>query len=360
MSRRRPLHRDLRSAHHVDLLVVAAVCTVLLVRFYLRLTGYPQVGGATLHVAHMLWGGLLMLVALLLALAFVGRRSRLWAALAGGAGFGLFIDEVGKFVTRDHDYFYRPAIALIYVTLVLTYLAARGLRRRSPPSREESLVNALHELEEAVLHDFQAEERERTLRWLAPIEGDPLARHVAAIVREAPVAPAASPGLAARLHARALDAYRALAARRGFARALVLVLVAQLVVKLAAVGVVVLRDGGARSLAARIALLTREVDRLALAEWLQIGSSLLSAALVLAGVVALRHSRTLALRLFQRSILVSILFTQVFMFYREQWAALGVLALNLLLLVALDFMRAHETAAAAARAAAAPPAARTR
>jgi hypothetical protein len=348
MPRRPTLHRDLRSAHHVDLLVVAAVCTVLLTRFYLRLTGYPQVGGATLHVAHMLWGGLLMLVALVLALAFVGRRSRLWAAIAGGVGFGLFIDEVGKFVTRDHDYFYRPAVALIYVTFVLTYLAARGLRRRSAPSREESLVNALHELEEAVLHDFQAEERERTLRRLAPIEEDPLARHLAAIVREAPVAPASPPGLVGRWHARALAGYRALVRRRGFARALVAVLVAQLVVKLGAVGVVVLRDGGAEALAARIALVSAHVDRLALAEWLQIGSSLLSAALVLAGVVALRRSRTVALRLFHRSILVSILFTQVFMFYREQWAALGVLALNVLLLVALDFMREHEEAAARA------------
>ena len=172
-----------------------------------------------------------------------------------------------------------------------------------------------------------------------------VARHLAAVVREAPVAPSAPPGLVGRGRARALDAYRGLARRRGFARALVAVLVAQLVVKLVAVGVVLLRDGGAAALAARIALLSTHVDRLALAEWLQIGSSLLSAALVLAGVVALRRSRALALRLFHRSILVSILFTQVFMFYREQWAALGVLALNVLVLLALDFMREHEAAA---------------
>ena len=33
------------SSRGKTLLVVAAVCTVLLVRFYLRLTDYPQVGG---------------------------------------------------------------------------------------------------------------------------------------------------------------------------------------------------------------------------------------------------------------------------------------------------------------------------
>jgi hypothetical protein len=60
------------------------------------------------------------------------------------------------------------------------------------------------------------------------------------------------------------------------------------------------------------------------------------------GIVALRRSRTAALRLFQRSILVSIFITQVFMFYRSQWEALVVLAFNLLVLLALEYMLAHE------------------
>ena len=46
--------------------------------------------------------------------------------------------------------------------------------------------------------------------------------------------------------------------------------------------------------------------------------------------------------MFQRSILVSIFLTQVFMFYREQWAGLYLLAFNLLMLVALDFMIERE------------------
>src|SRR5918992_1217965 len=136
---RRPLLlRDLHSGHHLELFLVSAVSAVLAIRGYLRLTNYPQVGGESLHIAHMLWGGLLMLAALLILLAFIGESSRRLAAFVGGVGFGTFIDEVGKFITRDNDYFFRPAVALIYVTFVLTYIALRFVRRRPRPARRRS------------------------------------------------------------------------------------------------------------------------------------------------------------------------------------------------------------------------------
>jgi hypothetical protein len=83
---------------------------------FLHLSGYPTVGGESLHIAHMLWGGLLMLVALLLLLGFLGKPVKSAAAVIGGAGWGTFIDELGKFLTHDNDYFFEPTFALIYVT----------------------------------------------------------------------------------------------------------------------------------------------------------------------------------------------------------------------------------------------------
>ena len=51
--------RFARSIYGEDLLenfLISAVTAVLLVRLFLYLTGYPQLGGAGLHIAHLLWG----------------------------------------------------------------------------------------------------------------------------------------------------------------------------------------------------------------------------------------------------------------------------------------------------------------
>jgi hypothetical protein len=340
---RRRLVRDLRAGAQLDLFLVSAVASVLLIRFYLRLTGYPSVGGATLHIAHVLWGGLLMLAALILLLGFLGRASRRWAALLGGVGFGTFIDEVGKFVTRDNDYFYRPAVAMIYVVFVFAYFATRSIHRRRPPTGDEYLINALHELEEAALHDMQREERERALHYLARAGPDNrLAAELSGVIRELTEAPSRPPSRVERAGAELLRRYRRLARRPAFWGALVLFFAGQVIVKLLHVGILVLYPEAGGSLPAQLAFMSRRIDNYALPEWLQLGSSLLSAAFVGGGIIALQRSRQAALRLFQRSILISVFVTQVFMFYRSQWEALVVLAFNLLVLLALGYMRSHE------------------
>jgi hypothetical protein len=328
------------------LFLVSAVSTVLGIRAYLRLTNYPSVGGARLHIAHMLWGGLLMLAALIILLGFLGRRPKRWGAVVGGVGFGTFIDEIGKFVTRDNDYFYRPAVALIYITFVLTYLALRSVRASRTATHQEYLVNALQEMEEVALKDLQAEERDRALGYLARADvHDPLAAGLSDLLHRTAVMPTPRPGRVARLRRALAARYRDLTRHPAFANAIIVFFVGQLVVKLVHLAVLILDPEPYTTVAARLSLMARQIEGYSVAEWLQLGSSLVSAGFVALGVITIRRSRREGLRMFQRSILVSIFLTQVFMFYREQWAGLFLLAFNLLILSALDFMLEREARA---------------
>ncbi len=146
------LTQDIDGAEFVENFLIATVVAILATRWYLELTGYPQLGGGGLHIAHMLWGGLLLVIALLMNLLLLDRRVLNSSAVIGGVGFGLFIDELGKFITADNDYFYQPTIALIYLILILLYLGLRTVIKYSEISPEEYLANALHLVSDGVIH----------------------------------------------------------------------------------------------------------------------------------------------------------------------------------------------------------------
>jgi len=108
----------------LDSFVLSGVLTVLVVRGGLYLTGFPAIGGDSLHIAHVLWGGLFLVVAFLMLL-LGNKPNKLLTALLGGIGFGLFIDEIGKFITKDNDYFYRPAFVLMYLSFLAIWFLSR-------------------------------------------------------------------------------------------------------------------------------------------------------------------------------------------------------------------------------------------
>ena len=80
--------------------LITAVLTVLGLRVYLAAAHYPQLGGNGLHIAHVLWGGLAMAIAIGILLALLTWRAHWVAAAVGGAGLGLFI---AKEIVRAHD-----------------------------------------------------------------------------------------------------------------------------------------------------------------------------------------------------------------------------------------------------------------
>lgn len=114
----------------IDTFVVVSVATIIVIRTFLMLTGFPRIGGDSFHIAHMLWGGLALTVALLVSL-LQRQANRELLAVLGGVGFGFFIDEIGKFVTADNNYFYNGSFFLMYVILIAVWLVSRLLVVRS-------------------------------------------------------------------------------------------------------------------------------------------------------------------------------------------------------------------------------------
>jgi hypothetical protein len=128
-------------------------------RLFLELANYPQIGGGGLHIAHVLWGGLLLFIASLLPLILANRWVYTLGAALAGAGVGLFIDEVGKFITSNNDYFYPAAAPIIYAFFLLTALVYTRIRRPPPPDARIELYHALDAFEEVLDHDLDPKEK---------------------------------------------------------------------------------------------------------------------------------------------------------------------------------------------------------
>src|SRR5258706_13557795 len=107
---------------YLSVVLLSFAASVSLTRLFLSLTGYPQIGGGELHIAHALWGGLLLFIAALLPLIIANRWVFGTSAALAGIGVGLFIDEVGKFITQRSDYFYPAAAPIVYTFFLLTIL----------------------------------------------------------------------------------------------------------------------------------------------------------------------------------------------------------------------------------------------
>ena len=148
--------------------VFGVVCTltIAVTRAYLALTGYPQVGGEVFHIAHAIWGGLLLIIGLIGAMILTNSWASWAGAILGGVGAGLFVDEVGKFITQDNDYFFPLAATIIYVFLVLLAGGALALQRLSRSTAAAHLHLALDIAEQSVDRTLPAMRRAQMAQHL--------------------------------------------------------------------------------------------------------------------------------------------------------------------------------------------------
>lgn len=279
--------RAVETGNYLEILFISAVVTILVVRFFLYLARYPQLGGGGLHVAHMLWGGLLMLAAIIVLLFSRLKIFMQIASLFGGIGFGLFIDELGKFITSDNNYFFEPTVAFIYVLFVLLFFVLRFLTKFS--SRNVDAVAGRIEIITRQRFIF-LEHFSDTLHVL----------------------------------------FTKLFNHPWFSAGVIVFFVAYSLFHL-------YKSADVLSLFFRL-----NEFSLNFVEIGQFLSALFSAVIVVTGIAALRFSRLFAFQLFKDAVYVSILLTQFFDFYNNQFGALIVLVVNLFVFVVLQYAIEHQ------------------
>ena len=145
---------------YLQLTVLSFAASVSLTRLILELTDYPQLGTETLHIAHVLYGGVFLYVANLLPLLYANRWAYTWTAIFSGVGVGLFIDEVGKFITQTNDYFFPAAAPIIYAFFLLTVLLYQRISKEPELDVRSSLYSVIEVLQEVIDHDLELNERE--------------------------------------------------------------------------------------------------------------------------------------------------------------------------------------------------------
>jgi hypothetical protein len=251
-----------------------------------------------------------------------GGRVRVLAALAGGIGFGLFVDEIGKFVTSDVNYFFQPAIALIYTVFVLFYLVAREAITRIglPDHRRIAIASAA--VTDLALGHLDDVRRRDALSVLDGVHDPRLAATAAGLRQALDTDVDQDRGLGSRVvHARNTLTRRAetVLGHRITRRIVMGLFAIQALVTVASV------------VAALLGSNDSEIDDVS--DLVVVASSTVSGALTVAGLWFLVRGPYLrALRLLRASLVVTLLVTQVFLFAQEQWGALTGFVITMLML----------------------------
>jgi hypothetical protein len=333
-----------RAEQYMLLTLLSFAASVSVTRLLLSITNYPQIGSGQLHIAHVLWGGLLLYAAALLPLLFADRAVYNAGAVMAGTGVGLFIDEVGKFITQQNDYFYPIAASIIYVLFLLSIVLFLQVRRAARATGRDQLTQLFEEVYESQHSPLpparHARLRERLERARAAAPTERHARLAEALLAFLGGGGPATGAPAARLEPR--DSSLRILGRLASERWLRVILI----VGLAATGLLSLKNPATVLLApylpAEVIIflgnlrLGRQVVGLAPAfwGWLRLGLELLTGGLLIAAsvLIGLRKKRSgAALAYF--GLLLSLTTVDILLFYFEQFSTIITTAVQFLLLV---------------------------
>jgi hypothetical protein len=286
-----------------------------------------------------------MVMALAILLSLLGRRPRQVAAVIGGVGFGFFIDELGKFITADNNYFYKPAAGIIYLIFIALYLGSRAYQRHRGLTEDERVRNAVELIGRGgTTAPSKAEYRDQALALLAEVPSThPLRDPLVALAEDIDTTPNPDPPW----YWRFADT---VAARYGHWSETGLV-PPRCDRRLRLPGPCLDRHhlrprpspSGFADDAARAGFQEDSFSHLNFLNWATLVSTAVSTTFVVLGLRRLLHGDRLDAYLWlTRALLVSIFVTRVFTFVESQFGAVFGLAVDVLLLVSIQLMAAQE------------------
>jgi len=296
--------------------LISAAISIIIIRLFLKFTNYPIIGGDSLHIAHMIWGGFFMVGAFFLLFSFISKKMTILASILGGIGFGVFIDELGKFITKDNNYFFEPTLALIYMIFVVLFMLSHVLARYEKVPKEVYLLNALESLKEAVVNDMDVEEKKLTKYYLEKSDKNhPLTQAISHYLQTLEQLPEKSPTFYSKVRSEILLTIRTISRSQFLGKVVGLIIFLQAIFVL---------------------FLTLNTQIFTVDSYGKVISSIVVLTLSAIGFFYINRSRKTAYRLFKNSIFVSIFFTQFFLLYSFELVSFLILPINIFLLLVVD------------------------
>jgi len=313
--------------------LLASVTMILVIRTQLWLTNYPQLGGGGLHIAHLLYGGIFMLIAIWVGLIYLNRGGRTASAVIGGIGFGFFIDELGKFITSDNNYFYKPAAGIIYIVFIILFLITRELSRRQVLDQKTALANAMSFLPATVTGEFRRDELNVANQLLDQSDpDDPRVELIRGYFRDAVLAPDKQPSRIAQFIGRIHNRITAITEKPSFGKWVIRIVIAWGAISLIGLLDIQLDLGIETQTSDNVP--SGSVNFLNVARALSILTSVIFIGI---GAYKMRKDEhQAAYSNFGRAFLVSIFVTRVFSFVEAQFGAIFGLVLDVILYAAIS------------------------
>jgi len=268
-----------------------------------------------------------MLAGIVLFSAFLNQPAHRTASVLGGIGFGFFIDELGKFITSDNNYFYEPTISIIYVVFILMFFGFKFLDKQHRLTSKEYLLNALEITQNLALYERDKRQKRTAINLLKRADPkEPFADELIAMLEKYQPEEGNEKDIIDNTVDEVSTLYHKFVSHKYFIRVAILVFVlASLFGLFRIVGII-------------SAFLVNPSQVPTFSQVAELLSTTLSTAFVILGCARILKNRLQAYELFKYALLISIFITQVFTFYRDQFSAITILAVNIFFYAVIQYM----------------------